>query len=59
MGYDMRPLQTMTEKELFLKQAADENWILFFEHDAVNECCTVQHTDKGVRVKEIFRLSEI
>jgi glyoxylase-like metal-dependent hydrolase (beta-lactamase superfamily II) len=59
MGYDMRPLQTMTEKELFLKQAADENWILFFEHDAVNECCTVQHTDKGVRVKEIFKLSEI
>ncbi len=59
MGYDMRPLQTMTEKELFLNQAADENWILFFEHDATNECCTVQHTEKGVRVKEIFRLSEI
>jgi glyoxylase-like metal-dependent hydrolase (beta-lactamase superfamily II) len=59
MGYDMRPLQTMTEKEIFLKQAADENWILFFEHDATNECCTVQHTEKGIRVKEIFRLNEI
>ena len=59
MGYDMRPLQTLTEKELFLNQAADENWILFFEHDAFHECCTVQHTEKGVRVKDIFNLSDI
>ncbi|HXC06296.1 MAG TPA: MBL fold metallo-hydrolase [Bacteroidia bacterium] len=59
MAYDTRPLLTMTEKEKFLKQAADENFVLFFEHDPVNECCTVQHTDKGVRVKEIFRLSEL
>jgi glyoxylase-like metal-dependent hydrolase (beta-lactamase superfamily II) len=59
MGYDMRPLQTITEKELFLQQAADQNWILFFEHDAYHECCTVQHTEKGVRVKEIFKLHEI
>jgi prepilin-type processing-associated H-X9-DG protein len=59
MGYDMRPLQTLTEKEKFLNQAADENWILFFEHDPINECCTVQHTEKGVRVKDVFKLSEI
>jgi glyoxylase-like metal-dependent hydrolase (beta-lactamase superfamily II) len=59
MAYDTRPLLTMTEKELFLKQAADENFVLFFEHDPVNECCTVQHTDKGVRVKEIFRLADL
>jgi glyoxylase-like metal-dependent hydrolase (beta-lactamase superfamily II) len=59
MGYDMRPLQTLTEKEKFLNQAAEENWILFFEHDAMHECCMVQHTEKGVRVKETFKLSEI
>ena len=59
MGYDTRPLLTMTEKEKFLKRAAEEEFILFFEHDSVNECCTVQNTEKGVRLKECFRLSEI
>jgi glyoxylase-like metal-dependent hydrolase (beta-lactamase superfamily II) len=59
ISYDLRPLQTLTEKELFLNQAADENWILFFEHDPIHECCTVQRTDKGVRIKDIFKLSEI
>ena len=50
MGYDTRPLLTMTEKERFLKTAADNGYVLFFEHDSVNECCTLQHTEKGVRV---------
>src|SRR5688572_14069773 len=59
MGYDTRPLITMEEKEKFLKEAADNNYILFFEHDAVNECCTVKHTDKGVRFDRAFPLSEI
>jgi glyoxylase-like metal-dependent hydrolase (beta-lactamase superfamily II) len=59
MGYDTRPLLTLSEKELFLKRAADEEYILFFEHDSVNECCTVQNTEKGVRLKEIFRFDEI
>jgi glyoxylase-like metal-dependent hydrolase (beta-lactamase superfamily II) len=59
MGYDMRPLQTLSEKEIFLNQAANENWILVFEHDPLHECCTVQHTDKGVRLKETFKISEI
>jgi hypothetical protein len=58
MGYDTRPLITMTEKELFLKQAADNEYILFFEHDYVNECCTVQNTEKGVRLKEKFKLED-
>jgi glyoxylase-like metal-dependent hydrolase (beta-lactamase superfamily II) len=59
MGYDTRPLITISEKEAFLKRAADEEFILFFEHDSVNECCTVQHTEKGVRLKETFVFSEI
>lgn len=58
MGYDTRPLLTMTEKEILLNQAADNESILFFEHDAVNECCTVQHTEKGVRLKEKFKFAE-
>jgi glyoxylase-like metal-dependent hydrolase (beta-lactamase superfamily II) len=59
MGYDTRPLITLEEKGKFLNEAADKNYILFFEHDSVNECCTVQHTEKGVRLKETFRFNEI
>lgn len=59
MGYDVRPLQTLTEKEQVLRRAADENWVLILEHDATHECCTVQHTEKGVRLAETFKLSEL
>jgi glyoxylase-like metal-dependent hydrolase (beta-lactamase superfamily II) len=59
MGYDTRPLLTMEEKERFLNTAAANDYILFFEHDAVNECCTVVATDKGVRAGDTFRLSEL
>lgn len=59
MGYDTRPLVTMEEKEVFLKAAAANNYILFFEHDPVNECCTVNETERGVRLDRTFGLSEI
>ncbi len=59
MGYDTRPLITLEEKAQFLKDAADSEYVLFFEHDAQNECCTVQHTEKGVRLKETFSLNSI
>jgi glyoxylase-like metal-dependent hydrolase (beta-lactamase superfamily II) len=59
MGYDTRPLLTLTEKEQFLNEAADNGYILFFEHDPLHECCTVMHTEKGVRVKDTFPLKEI
>ncbi|MTI38344.1 MBL fold metallo-hydrolase [Fulvivirga lutimaris] len=59
MAYDTRPLLTMSEKEQFLKEAADNEYILFLEHDPVNECCTVKHTEKGVRLDRSFPLSEI
>lgn len=58
MGYDTRPLLTLTEKERFLKRAADEELILYLEHDAYHECCTVEHTEKGVRLKETFGFHE-
>ncbi|MCB9173872.1 MAG: MBL fold metallo-hydrolase [Flavobacteriales bacterium] len=59
MGYDTRPLITLDEKGRFLKEAADKEYVLFLEHDAVNECCTVQHTEKGVRLKDTFKFSEL
>ena len=58
MGYDTRPLLTLSEKEKFMALAADEDFILFFEHDLVNECCTVQKTEKGIKLKETFTLKE-
>ncbi|WP_046242994.1 MBL fold metallo-hydrolase [Hymenobacter terrenus] len=59
MSYDMRPLITLTEKEAVLRRAADENWVLLLEHDPTNEACTVQHTDKGVRLAETLRLADL
>jgi len=59
MGYDTRPLLTMDEKAQFLQTAVDNNYYLFLEHDAVNEICTVKHTEKGVRVDQTFKFNEI
>lgn len=59
MGYDTRPLLTLTEKEKFLQRAADEELILFMEHDAENECCMVQQTEKGIRLKSTFTLKDV
>lgn len=59
MAYDTRPLLTLQEKELFLNKAVNEDYILFFEHDPVNQCCSLQRTEKGVRAKNTFNLSEI
>ena len=59
MGYDTRPLITLTEKAAFLEEAVQNNYILFFEHDPVNECCTLKQTDRGVRVDRVFKLEEI
>ena len=59
MGYDTRPLITMDEKGKFLAEAADNNYVLFLEHDGVSECCTVKHTEKGVRLDRTFPLSDI
>lgn len=58
MGYDMFPLTTLHEKKAFFTEAIANNYSLFFEHDAVNECCNLQMTEKGVRYKEIFTLNE-
>ena len=59
MGYDTRPLLTMPEKSLFLNEAAVNNYYLFLEHDAHNEIITVEKTEKGIRLKEVFKCSEV
>ena len=59
MGYDTRPLLTLAEKSAFLNEAADNGYVLFLEHDPVHECCTVKHTDRGVRLDQTFALKDL
>jgi glyoxylase-like metal-dependent hydrolase (beta-lactamase superfamily II) len=59
MGYDSRPLLTMEEKTTILGQAADENYLLFFEHDPYHACATVEHTEKGIRANAKGTLPEM
>jgi hypothetical protein len=54
MGYDTRPLLTLEDKALLLGQAADEQWLLFLEHDPTHTLCRVAHTEKGIRLAETF-----
>jgi glyoxylase-like metal-dependent hydrolase (beta-lactamase superfamily II) len=59
MSYDIRPLVTLQEKESFFKEVIDNDYILFFEHDIFNECCTLKNSEKGVVVDKVFKLKEI
>lgn len=59
MAYDMFPLQTLAEKKTILDEAVENKYILFLEHDPINECCTLQQTEKGVRLAETFKLNQL
>jgi glyoxylase-like metal-dependent hydrolase (beta-lactamase superfamily II) len=59
MAYDMFPLTTLNEKKAFLTAAQENDQVLFFEHDPINECCTLELTEKGMRQKDIFKLNEL
>jgi|SRR5689334_21103121 len=59
MAYDMQPLITLNEKKAFLNEASENDYILFFEHDPLYECCTLQQTERGIRPKDFFKLGEI
>lgn len=59
MAYDMFPLTTLNEKKSFLTEAQQNDYVLFFEHDPKIECCTLELTEKGIRMKDTFKLSEL
>lgn len=59
MGYDTRPLITLDEKGKFLNKAVENNYVLYLEHDGVNECCTLKNTEKGVRLDQVMELKNI
>jgi len=59
MAYDVRPLDSLAEKAEILAKAAANNWMLYFEHDPMNEMCSIQKTDKGVRPDQFMKLSKL
>jgi len=59
MAYDMFPLKTLNEKKSFLKEALDSQYVLFMEHDPINECITLTETEKGIRAGQSFKLTDI
>ncbi len=59
VGYDIRPLITMQEKEKFLKIAVENNFILFFEHDTFVECCTIKHNGRKYTKDKVFTIKEL
>ncbi len=59
MAYDMFPLTSLNEKKAFLEEALEGDYVLFFEHDPANECCTLERTEKGIRAKNFFLLKDL
>ena len=58
LSYDMQPLVTLAEKEAFLNEAVENDYILFLEHDILYECCNLQITKRGIRERDTFSLEE-
>jgi len=58
MSYDTRPLITLDEKEQFLKEVLENNYILFLEHDLYTECCTLMMTEKGIKAEKRCKLED-
>jgi len=59
MAYDTRPLLTLKEKAAFLEKAATEDMVLFFEHDAVNECGVLKRENDRVQLDRTLKLAEL
>lgn len=59
MAYDMFPMTTLVEKKSFLQEAIENDYVLFFEHDPVYECCNLVQTERGIRAGDFFKLEEI
>jgi hypothetical protein len=59
MAYDIRPMDTLQEKTIFLEKAYENDHILFFEHDKEVECCTLKRTERGIEFDKLMKLEEI
>ncbi len=54
MSYDLQPLITVQEKKSILQKAADENWLLIFEHDPYFTAANVIKNEKGFTANQKF-----
>lgn len=57
MGYDVRPLVTMTEKKDLLNTIIKEDWLVFYDHDPFYDISKIEETAKGFRAKDGGQLS--
>ena len=58
-AYDIFPFDAIKEKENILHEVVKENYIVVFQHDLLIEACTVEHTERGYRIKDTYRISEL
>lgn len=58
-SYDIFPLDAMIDKQRMLEEAAEKQQILFFEHDAYTECCTVEKQYNKFKVSKTLRFDEV
>jgi len=59
MSYDIESLKTIDEKHKLLGNALEGNYILVFQHDENVECCNLDITQRGIRIKEKLKFSDI
>ena len=58
-AYDVRPLISLKEKSSFLDFAEKNNILLFLEHDSSSEIISLKKTEKGIRVNDFLKLSDV
>ena len=52
MGYDLKAVLTLEEKKIFLDQAVNNNWILFFYHDPKIVACRITKEGNSYKVTD-------
>ncbi|MFT5232752.1 MAG: glyoxylase-like metal-dependent hydrolase (beta-lactamase superfamily II) [Candidatus Krumholzibacteriia bacterium] len=58
MGFDLNPLLTVSEKKQFLTRAVEDQYIVVFEHDIVNEAATIKFVDGKFKADQVFTLDD-
>lgn len=56
MSYDLLPLISLHEKKAYLKESADKNYSIFFEHDPYIECAKVVLKNNNYSLSEKIKL---
>ena len=58
-SYDVRPLLTLKEKDIFLNYCCDNNVLLFFEHDVLVELASLKRDGSKVVIDKNLKLSDL